>query len=150
MIKINGQAKLVMDKLTLGLDAPGDNRVINNARGSFLAVHVEHIGECPHGPLFSVAHYYEQNGDLMKDPDMVFACDQDQEYYPVEFPQDNLGLYQCAAQWKEGGKIKGVNLKLQQDLAKFAATWTRNIREQHGLSPLVELKVKAADLVKLR
>ena len=132
MIKINGQAKLVMDKLSRGLDAPGDNRVINNAPGSFMAVHVEHIGECPLGPLFSVAHYYEQQGDLMKDPDMVFIKGQDGQYYPIEFQQDNLGLYQCAVQWDDG-QIKGVNLKLQRDLARFACQWMRNIREQQGL-----------------
>jgi len=41
-----------------------------------MAVHVEHIGSCELGPMFSVAHYYERNRDLIKDPDMVFIRDQ--------------------------------------------------------------------------
>lgn len=95
MIHVNKQAKSVLDKLTQGLDEPGANKVIDNAPGAFMAVHVEHTGDCHLGPMFSVAHYYEQNGDLMKDPDMVFICAQG-EYYPIEFQQDNLGIYQCA------------------------------------------------------
>jgi hypothetical protein len=57
----------------------------------------------------------------------------------MEFQQDNLGLYQRAVQWEEDGKIKGVNLKLPQDLAKFAGQWMRNIRAQPGLSPPIRL-----------
>src|SRR5690349_5579060 len=42
----------------------------------FMPLVVEAIGPGPRGlPMVSVAHYYEQNGDLMKDPDMVFEVD---------------------------------------------------------------------------
>jgi hypothetical protein len=34
---------------------------------------VELVGRGPNGaPLVSVAHYYEQNGDLVADPEMTF------------------------------------------------------------------------------
>jgi len=65
MIKVNKQAKCVLDKLTQDLNEPGDHREIDNAPGAFMSVHVEHIGSCSLGPMFSVAHYYEQNGDLI-------------------------------------------------------------------------------------
>ncbi len=129
-MKINKQAKKIMDKLTEGLKEPGDHREVNNAP-AFMSVHVEQIGTCDLGPMFSIAHYYEQNGDLMKDPDMVFIRGAD-EYYPIEFQQDNLGLYQRAVEW-EGGKVKGYKPKMQKDMAVFAGTWMKNIREQQGL-----------------
>jgi len=131
MIKISNQAKKVMDQLTQGLEAPGAHKEIANSP-AFMAVHVENIGSCELGPMFSVAHYYEQNGDLMKDPDMVFIKSQEGDYYPIEFQQDNLGIYQRAVEW-EGGKVKSFIPKLQQDLAKFAATWMRNIKDQREL-----------------
>jgi len=131
MIKISNPAKKVMDKLTQGLEATGAHKKIDNSPG-FMAVHIENVGSCELGYMFSVAHYYEQNGDLMKDPDMVFIKSQDGDYYPVEFQQDNLGLYQCAVEW-DGNKVKGFTPKLQKDLAKFAATWMRNIKDQQKL-----------------
>ena len=70
MIKISTSAKKVMDRLTLGLEAPGAHKKIDNSPG-FMAVHIENVGSCELGPMFSIAHYYEQNSDLMKDPDMV-------------------------------------------------------------------------------
>lgn len=132
MIKINKQAKSVMNKLTLDLNEPGDHKEIDNASGAFMSVHVEHIGTCNLGHIFSVAHYYEQNGDLMKDPDMVFLRGEDGEYYPTEFQQDNLCIYQRAVEF-EGGTIKGFSPKLQKDMSVFAGTWMKNIKAQQGL-----------------
>ena len=131
MIKVNRQAKSVLDKLTQGLDEPGDHRQIDNAPGAFMSVHIEHIGMCTLGAMFSVAHYYEQNGDLVKDPDMVFVRSKD-GYYPIEFQQDNLAIYQCAVTW-EGDKIKAYSQKMQKDMASFASSWMRNIKAQRGL-----------------
>jgi hypothetical protein len=85
-----------------------------------------------HEPLYSVAHYYEQMGDLMKDPDMVFLKGADGNYYPIEFQQDNLGIYQCAVEW-DSGAIKGYSPAMQKDMASFAGDWMRNIRFQQEL-----------------
>ena len=44
----------------------------------------------PHGrwPIFSLAHYYEQNGDLVCDPDVTFlVADQ---VHPLTFEQDGV------------------------------------------------------------
>lgn len=131
MIKVTTQAKCVLDKLTQDLNEPGDHREISNSP-SFMSVHVEHVGTCDLGPMFSIAHYYEQNGDLMKYPDMVFIRDQAGEYYPFEFQQDNLGVYQCAVKFSEG-KVEGVNLRMQRDMASFAGDWMKNIKHQQGL-----------------
>jgi len=56
--------------------------------------------------MFSIAHSYEQNGDLLKDPDMVFIRGQDGEYYPIELQEDNPAFYQFASvgvsPWRNG------------------------------------------------
>jgi hypothetical protein len=54
MIKISKQAKCVLDQLTESLNKPGHHRKIDQTPG-FMAVHVEHIGQCDLGPMFSVA-----------------------------------------------------------------------------------------------
>jgi Domain of unknown function (DUF6908) len=94
-----------------------------------MSAHIEHIGDTAMGPMFSVAHYYEQNGDLMKDPDMTFLRGDGGDYYPLEFQQDNLGLYQCAVDW-EGDKIISYKPKMQRSMAGFSGTWMRNIKTQ--------------------
>src|SRR4029077_6163013 len=45
---------------------------------SYMRLVIEYVGEGPRGmPSISVAHCYEQNGDLMRDPEMVFAVNPD-------------------------------------------------------------------------
>ena len=67
-----------------------------------MAVSIEIIGRSGLGPLISVAHYYEQNSDLMRDPDVVFLIGADQHVYPVSFRQDNLGIHPKAAYVEDG------------------------------------------------
>ena len=39
----------------------------------YMRLVIEHIGHGPRGrPAIAVAHYYEQNGDAMRDPEIVF------------------------------------------------------------------------------
>ena len=86
-----------MDKLSQALEAIGAHKKIDNSPW-FMAVHIENLGSCELGRMFSVAHYYEQNGDLMKDPDIVFIKSQKGGYCRIEFQQDNLGLHQRAVE----------------------------------------------------
>ena len=76
---LNEKAEAIFRKLTEGLVKVGDHRKIDNAPGSFMAVSIEIIGRSGLGPLMSVAHYYEQNSDLMRDPDVVFLIGADQQ-----------------------------------------------------------------------
>ena len=45
MIKINKTAKHILDKLTEGLNKPGDHKEIDNTNGAFMSAHIEHIGD---------------------------------------------------------------------------------------------------------
>ena len=135
MKHLNKQAKAVMDKLTEGLN--GTARKIDNNK-SFMAVHVEEIAtieHSPNGPVFSVAHYYKQNGDLMSDPDMTFLKGITGEWFPLSFQQDGgFPIYQeVIAETFDDGRIKSYRPKLSADLTSFANTWMRNIKKQQGL-----------------
>ena len=75
--------------------------------------------------VYSLAHYSEQNGDLMADPEMTFGeCDQ--EFFPLSFRNDYIGVYQEVI-------TEQVNLKLQQELAEFADMWLQNVVDQQNL-----------------
>jgi hypothetical protein len=84
-----------------------------------------------HGQRVSVSHYFEQNGDLMSDPDMVFLVGPDGEWYPVEITQSPVGVY-CNAvlEWDALGWPAQLYPRAQAGMASFARTWARNIREQ--------------------
>ena len=89
------------------------------------------------GPVFSVSHYYEQNGDLMSDPDITFlkiTTPVMNFYYPLSYRQDNLGIDRELVTYDESGKkIKGFYKKLQADTATFCTLWMRNIKNQQKL-----------------
>lgn len=63
----------------------------------------------------SVAHYYKQRGDLMRDPEIVYRVE-DGEWIPVEYTQDP-GIYQ-----RDETGLPSVE--------DFAETWDENLRRQ--------------------
>ena len=122
-----------MDVLIEGLDNDtNDHKKIDNTKGIFMPVHVEYVGKCDMGQVFSITHYYEQNGDLMRDPDMEFIKGGDGEYYPISFWQDAPLKRDDAVEWGDD-EITLINPKMQAALASFANTWMKNIKVQQGL-----------------
>ena len=130
MKHLNDRATAVFRKLTEGLKKVGDHQQWNN-NSSFMAACVEIIGRTGLGPLVSIAHYYQQNGDMMRDPDVVFLIGADQHVYPISYRQDGLGIDQEAAT-VEDGKWK-VRTKMQADICGFCNQWMKNINEQQQL-----------------
>jgi hypothetical protein len=75
---------------------------------------------------FSMAHYFEQNGDLMKDPEMVMMVRHDlMSVVPISFEMSNPQTYrtvfndQCVA-----------DPKVVRELESFLEQWLKNIRLQ--------------------
>jgi len=128
------EGKKIMDILTDGVnDYDQAKKIQNNSSKSIMPVCVEMISKNSQGPVYSIAHYYEQDGDLMRDPDMTFLKGADGEYYPLTYQQDGLGIYQDAIEWTENGDIKGFKAKMQADMVSFANGWMKNIRDQQRL-----------------
>lgn len=93
--------------------------------------------------IYSFSHYYEQNGDLVPDPDMTFAV--------VQSPVQNIAArhqaasqplvipltFQNAIYYTEAIFLENntwrIHTAQQRDLADFANNWLRNLKWQQDL-----------------
>ncbi len=134
---LNQKTTRIFNTLTENLDHPGDSKTFDahgyteKWDGGIMAVHVECIGHWDNGfPLYSIAHYYKQNGDMMRDPDMVFARQPAGKVFPISFDQSAPTIYQESVWFDNGFKMK---TRQQKDHATFANIWMKNIKEQQGI-----------------
>ena len=82
--------------------------------------------------IYSLSHYYEQNGDLVPDPDMTFAVVQPVEkalIIPLTFQN---AFYYTEAIFLENNTWR-IHPAQQRDLADFANNWLKNIKWQQDL-----------------
>lgn len=121
-------AQRVLEKLVDGL-VVGDAKKVENS-GAFMAVHVEALQRTGAGVLYSVAHYYESNGDLVPDPDVVFLRRADGTFAPISF--ENSLVCNQPVRWLEDGTIE-IDAREQASIASFANTFLRNVAEQQGI-----------------
>ena len=96
-----------------------------------MAVHVELVSVKPAGQIFSVAHYWEQNGDLMRDPDMLFIR-RVGTYFPISFRQDP-GYIEEGARVSDDSEIIHYNKVVQAAQAKFSNMWMTKIEQQQEI-----------------
>mgnify|MGYP001396354814 CR=1 FL=1 len=105
----------------------------------YMPLSVEEIGSSGDGyRLVSLCHYGEQNGDLMRDPDIVFLFHNVPDgaaAEPVSFRNDYLGIVQEVYRYDETGRRTHVVLSLKQDLKDFARAWLATLREQGFFAP---------------
>ncbi|WHZ29329.1 MAG: hypothetical protein OJF51_004131 [Nitrospira sp.] len=121
------------------------NQLLNGARAvritvpEYMPLSVEKIGVSQDGHrLVSLCQYGEQNGDLMRDCDVVFMVTNllgDAAAEPVSFRKDYLGLSQEVYRYDKTGRRTHVVPRLKQDLTAFAESWFANLRGQGFFSP---------------
>jgi hypothetical protein len=105
------------------------SRPIRLEMPGFMRLVIEHIGTGPRcGELVSVAHYGEQNGDAMRDPEIVFEVVAG-AWHPVSIQMDYTSYYREAVFVGEGGKVY-IRPALVRDIAAFVRAWDRNIKDQ--------------------
>lgn len=80
----------------------------------------------------SVAHYREQNGDLLPDPEIVFFTSES-GWYPIEITQVSGGWKLIGVLNKDASRIVRARPKQMEEVAQFAEMWADNIREQGWL-----------------
>jgi hypothetical protein len=102
----------------------------------FMRLVIEVIGgPYPNGAYeVSVAHYAEQNGDAMRDPEITFLAVPAAEsttWTPLTFENSYMGTYQVVAEVNSEGLIKVKHSQAMNDLRDFANQWDRNLKE-HG------------------
>ena len=99
-----------------------------------MSLSVEEIGIDGEGHrLVSLCHYGDQNGDLMRDPDIVFMFQKTPHSSiaePVSFRNDYVGLNQDVYRYDEVGKRTHLDTKMKLHLKEFAQTWFANLKEQ--------------------
>lgn len=82
----------------------------------------------------SIAHYGEQCGDLMRDPEMIFFHDRKEgKAYPMEYRNDYGGTLEVSIKDDLNGRPKMVNQARQKQHAAFADLWMKNIKKQQRI-----------------
>jgi hypothetical protein len=81
-------------------------------------------------PALSVAHYGEQNGDLMRDPEMCFELgfNDGPELIPFYYRNDFVGVEQWSRNIVRNQYVCLEMLHRQHE--RFARTWGNNLRLQ--------------------
>lgn len=134
MKKVNKKATKVLEKMWSMMT--GNHLKISNNE-TFMPVVIEKVGSITLGTrdceLLSVAHYGEQNGDLMRDPEIVFIRDLDGSYYPESITQDYIGRHQSVVSCDDQGCAVRFNPRAQRNIAEFTGMWMENIRHQQGI-----------------
>ena len=77
-----------------------------------------------HGELISVAHYFEQNGDLIPDPDVEL-------HYPTWTPTaitQAIGYRREKFIERDGRTL--VDTRFDREVSSFLSMWARNIHAQ--------------------
>lgn len=89
-------------------------------------------------PVYSITHYYEMNGDAMRDPDMkVYVDRQHGHVIPLYFRQDNApftpyGVYEQEV-FADDQALRYYP-KIASELDRFLRMWSKNILDQ-GFHP---------------
>ena len=115
---------------------------------SMMPLVVEYIGDWlgePGFPMVSVAHYYQQNGDMMRDPEMTFFLGTTTSpikgvtptWIPLSYLQDNMGICSEVFSLDNDGKVTGIRRKLLAKLETFSRQWDRDIHN-HGYDKIAE------------
>jgi len=123
---LNKTASSILNRLVSAIEI-GGSKTIENSGGTFMAVVVEHLEE----NLYSVGHYYQQDGDRMSDPDMTFYRQSDGSWIPVNCTQSPTGSYTEAVQF-EGGLVVSYQPRNLAELVSFANLWMQNIVTQQN------------------
>ena len=105
---------------------------IDNTDEAYMPVYIEIIDRSETYNHISLAHYGEQNGDMMRDPEMLFALHKEtQQFIPYYYRNDYCGIEQNRVRWSEDGIA--LNPRLQAEHTTFANQWLRNIAAQQGI-----------------
>ncbi len=111
------------------------NRYLRLENPPLMRLVIEVIGgPYPNGAYeVSVAHYSEQNGDPMRDPEITFLvnpCKEGVTWTPLTFENSYLGAYQVVAVVTAEGLVQVRQPRQMQELREFANQWDINLKHQ--------------------
>jgi len=124
MKRVNDNSKQVLGKLwEFATQNDGHCKLSNDP--TYMPLSIETIEPT----VISLCHYGEQNGDLMRDPEMLFWKDETGNYFPFYFRNDYVGHEDILGK-TVNGKLELSNARGQADLVEFADIWMQNIECQ--------------------
>ena len=95
-------------------------------------------------PAISIAHYGEQNGDLMRDPEMCFELSKpplcDLTISPYYYRNDYMGVEQYSRFRDESNSVFVPDLYEQHEM--FAEQWDRNLRDQRFVEAFTDKSIR--------
>ncbi|ACO33740.1 MULTISPECIES: hypothetical protein [Acidobacterium] len=93
-------------------------------------------------PAVSVAHYGEQNGDLMRDPEMCFELEtaKSPRLSAFYYRNDYAGMEQWSRFLRDGQY--GVHTLLHREHEQFAALWDHNLKAQGFLEAFTDKSIR--------
>lgn len=137
MKKINQSAAKVFNTLIRLMDNK-QNLKLDNSNEVFMPVFIEklesdvNIAGRP-VDIYSLSHYFEQNGDLVPDPDMTFAVSRIDSMYIWPMTFQTQFSYKRGIFFDDKEGIWRMNESEQADEAVFAGIWLKNIKHQQKL-----------------
>lgn len=114
----------IKDKSFDDLKREGSMKIKNKG---YMDLDVDYLGNECGFDKYAISHHYQQNGDSMDDPDMMFY-DAGEQFYATSFEQSNPQVSQFSVECK--GKELWKNPKLQKQHQSFSNQWSRNLKEQ--------------------
>ncbi len=110
-----------------GIDFKHPGAYMRLEMDGFNGISIENIGT----NLLSVAHYFDQEGDLVADPDVVFFTGY-AEWVPISI-QNQFCFSEAAVVHDDHTGLKGIYVQRQAELADFCWQWAKNLRAQGWL-----------------
>lgn len=127
---VSRRAAVVFEAVVSKIPDGSDSVKIDEAPGTFMALHASRVARNQHGVIYSFAHFVIQNDDLLGDPIVDLVRTPDGKWFPLSF--ENVFGHRRYVTFEDDGTV-GVDRKQQRDLASFCNMWARNIAEQQGL-----------------
>ncbi|MDP2217153.1 MAG: DUF1249 domain-containing protein [Methanolobus sp.] len=94
--------------------------------GAYMDLNLDYLGKDEQGYIIAMAHNYEQNGDIMADPDMqIRIIPKMRSIEALTFQQDNMGIYR-----EVYPDANHINPKAKKELNAFLEMWLRNLIKQ--------------------
>lgn len=116
----------ILDKIFDGMEE-GTSKRIDNSK-AYMYLSVERLTDI----RYSMAHYFEQGGDLVADPDIELLRTKDGRWYPVALQQ--VGTYTRAIEDfdNDGDILRGYSMRYSE-LRSFLSMWLKNLTHQQGI-----------------
>jgi hypothetical protein len=112
----------------------GSDQAVRINVSAYMPLSIEAIGRSAEGgTLVALSHTAVQNGDLMRDPEIVFeirTASSTRAAEPLSFRNDFTGTYQEVYRYSPQGRRTHLVPSLKNELRSFVRMWFRNLHAQ--------------------